>query len=492
MNKYFISRQNTVGRTTITDQKKGEKVMANVTTENRPPNDHDWEEHFSGKIGLGLSPLLESGSCRWAALDIDVYPFDIVEFSKKFSHLPVHFCRTKSGGLHIYFFFKKNVKAKDVQNLLQEVAWLLGFMDIEIFPKQTKAGKEKQANWLNLPYFGKNDSLRYAVHNGERLSVEGFTERVSKNLISDSSQILKHFDLSGAPPCIQKLWALGIGKGRRDSTLLNIAVFLKQKFPDDWIKRLYRLNYSLDKPLPDKEIENNIIGQVKNKDVFYTCSDLKDVCQRDICFTRNFGIGSKFSVEKFVGELRKITTLPPVWTLIVHNCEIDLTTEQLFNFNTVRQKTFETTNIMLPRIKAQDWDDLLRDKSSPEHLVIIEAPEDAGEHSEFYTMLKTFCITRSNASIIDDVTRESVFIEEGRNYFLSASLMRFIKNKVSNKYNNKQAFLLLKKIGGQAVYKRIGGPTTRLWFVPLYAEQENEQETRSTPEWKKDFDEGEF
>lgn len=490
MIKYFISRQNTVGRTIITDQKKGEKVVANVTTENRPPNEQDWKDHLAGKIGLGLSPLLESNSCRWAAIDVDVYPFDIVEFSKRYPSLPLHFCRTKSGGLHIYIFFKKNFKAPSVRLLLDEVALLLGFTEIEIFPKQVKAGKEKQANWINLPYFGKNESERYAVHNGEKLSFEGFEARIEKNLISDGNQLLKHFELAEAPPCIQKLWALGVQEGRRDATLLNTAIFLKQKYPDDWTKRLFKLNYSLNKPLPDKEIESNIINQVKNKDVFYTCGDLKDVCQRDVCFTRQFGIGSKHSVEKMIGELKKVTTEPPIWVLTIDNCEIDMTTERLMNFNSVRQRALEVTNKLLPRIKVQDWEDLLQDRM--ENLVIIEAPEDAGEHSEFYHMLREFCRTRSNAVIIDDVTRESVFIEEDRNYFLSSSLMRFIKNKVPTKYKNNQAFSLIRKIGGQAVNKRVEGKPTRLWFVPLYPIQKESTESRAMPPWKKDLEEREF
>jgi hypothetical protein len=452
----------------------------------RPRRDitlEDWENHFSGKVGLGVSPLLLSNSCKWAAIDVDIYPYNVEEFSRKYKHLPAVFCRTKSGGLHIYFFFKRNKKAKDVILFLKQVALLFGFIDYEWFPAQEKSPAEGEPNCINLPYFNKYDTNRYAIYDGNVLDYTSFIAHIQKNIIIDFNEVLKHFVLSEAPPCVQKMHAQGIMEGSRDVSLLNTAIFLKQKYPNDWIKKLYKLNYSLDEPLPDKELEQSVISQVQNKDVFFTCGKLKDVCQRDVCLTRKYGIGSASSVEKILGELKKITTDPPVWVMVVDGQEIQLSTEKLLNFNAFRMKVLETTNKLIARIKVNDWEAILAEKCDPANLVIIEAPEDAGQHSDFYSCLKEFCLKRCNTRSRDDVTDDKVHIENGRNYFRIEALVRYLKNRVRYNYKNNDIYPLIRGIGGDGDYQAIKGKSTRLWYVPTYKEQEQHEEKRKVPEW---------
>lgn len=487
MRKYFVSRKNITGQTTLKgtiDETKGGKIEVVSIGETREATQTDWENHFKGRVGLGLSPLLESNSCRWAAVDVDIYPFNIEDFSKRFSYLPIHFCRTKSGGLHIFLFFKRMQKSKEVREFLRQLCKLLVVPDKEFFPSSDKAKKQDGSKWINLPYFNGNETDRYCVNDGTRLTIEEFEKRVSENLLESFDDVLKHFQFAESPPCIQTMISDGVEEGNRNIALFNIAVFLKQKYKDDWQKRLFKFNYSLDVPIPDKELENTIIKQLSNKDVFYTCGQLAHICKRDICFTRQYGIGSKFSAEKIIGDLKKVTTDPPTWLLMVNEVEIEMTTDDLFNFNAIRKKIIEKLNIVVPRIGAVDWEKILSFKM--ETLVIIEAPEDAGQHSDFYYLLQKFCCDRCNAARIEEVFSEHVFIEKGLNYFLSSALMNYIKNKITTKYKSNNAYALLRKVGGESKVKSIKGKSTRLWTMPCYPEQKEEKEIKELPDWAKE------
>ena len=165
MIKYFDSRDTNIILTHITDKVDDRgKVKGETYMHNRPVNNEDWENHFSGKVGLGLSPLLKNNTCKWAAIDVDIYPINIEDLSKKYSSLPLHFCRTKSGGLHIYTFFNKPKKSKDVIAFLNELGLLLEFSDFEVFPKQEKSSGSP--NCINLPYFNKfntNKCINYII-----------------------------------------------------------------------------------------------------------------------------------------------------------------------------------------------------------------------------------------------------------------------------------------------------------------------------------------
>jgi hypothetical protein len=56
----------------------------------------------------------EDDACLWGAIDIDQYPLDHSEVLKRLSRLelPLVVCRSKSGGAHLYLFFKEFVEAE--------------------------------------------------------------------------------------------------------------------------------------------------------------------------------------------------------------------------------------------------------------------------------------------------------------------------------------------------------------------------------------------
>ena len=58
------------------------------------------QAHIDGKQGVGAIPITQESTCRFGALDVDVYDLDHKALQKKIQtlKLPLIHCRTKSGG----------------------------------------------------------------------------------------------------------------------------------------------------------------------------------------------------------------------------------------------------------------------------------------------------------------------------------------------------------------------------------------------------------
>lgn len=121
---------------------------------------------------------------RFAAIDIDDYPVNHAELSiqlKKWD-LPMVVCNSKSGGAHIYTFFKIPEQPKLVISELQKVSSALGYPNAEIFPKQISRDDGKFGSFINLPFFG-HPKLSYYCWNGdEQLDLDGFLALVESRI----------------------------------------------------------------------------------------------------------------------------------------------------------------------------------------------------------------------------------------------------------------------------------------------------------------------
>ena len=158
-----------------TENQDGQKQGGTARTVQETLTLHEWDLHLKGERGLGVIPIRDDNKVYWGAIDIDVYDLDLEEFSKSLGSSPIIPCRTKSGGLHLYVFFKESILAKSVVPKLREIATLLGYASAEIFPKQIKIISERGdvGNWINMPYFGGESSTRYAYgKQGEALTPE--------------------------------------------------------------------------------------------------------------------------------------------------------------------------------------------------------------------------------------------------------------------------------------------------------------------------------
>lgn len=147
--------------------------------------------HLIGKVSLGIYPLLDDGTCRFGAIDLDRDDLDLVikireelwDIGLKQTFIE----RSKSKGYHLWVFFSGSVKAKEVRHILNSVLSKLN-LNLEVFPKQDHLKEGEIGNYINLPYFGglKNMPERRVILDVRSLTpipLEQFLGMAEKSLI---------------------------------------------------------------------------------------------------------------------------------------------------------------------------------------------------------------------------------------------------------------------------------------------------------------------
>jgi hypothetical protein len=421
--------------------------------------------HLLGKLGLGIIPVDQKGMVSFGAIDIDKYGKDVLwTVAGKIEELklPLIPCRTKSGGVHLFVFFKEKTRARIAINFLKEVSKKLDIPDAEIFPKQEKT--DDLGNWINLPYFDHEVTERYAIKNGERLDLERFIIFAKERQVLEQDLRSKYAsDLSDAPVCLQALCAKGIEAGTKNNVLLNIGVYLKQKFPDSWEKMLVEFNDRYVKPPAKEDTVKRVIKPLRRKDYFYTCAihPLVDHCDKDACKRCEFGIGDTPVLK--IGKLIKLETDPPTWFVEVDEIKIELTTEEVLSQDKFRRVCVERIQKLPFRMRSEDWDELIRQKL--ESVEIEEAPEDAGLEGQFWRLIEDFCSTRAMAKTQDEVLMGKPWIHKGFIYFRSSDLLKFLEQNKFRDFKSKKVWSTLKS--KDAIYKsvRLKGKHVRLWGI---------------------------
>jgi hypothetical protein len=110
--------------------------------------------HYQGESAIGVFPLLDDGTCRFAVVDIDKPNYELAQEFQKLIPGRSWIERSRSGNYHVWVFFKAPIEAWIPRAILKEIAEILGEPRIEIFPKQDFLGDGMVGNYINLPYFG--------------------------------------------------------------------------------------------------------------------------------------------------------------------------------------------------------------------------------------------------------------------------------------------------------------------------------------------------
>ena len=187
----------------------------------------------------------------------------------------------------------------------------------EVFPKQKELQKDdkgdiKPGNFINLPYFDSDKTVRYAVDDkGKDLSLEQFIAQAEKKQTSlyEINKIdfgTRREEFSDAPPCLQGFLNLGVPQGARNTVLFNVCTYCQKKDKDTWQKMFEDINQKYSSPpLPATEIVA-LQKQHEKKEYQYQCNvePLKSHCDKQVCKTRKFGVGNgnTYSVKPY-GEI---------------------------------------------------------------------------------------------------------------------------------------------------------------------------------------------
>lgn len=457
------------------------------------------EAHLSGEVGLGMVPILDTGGCRFAAIDIDAHgeneePIDCESLSAQIAdmELPLVVCRSKSNGAHLYCFFSEEVPAAQARSVLARWAIKLGYPGVEVFPKQSQLIKDNKGNralgnWINLPYFG---GKRVAVEGGRDIGLDYFFELARSKRLSaaEFEKQMAGDEYGEAPPCFQRLLAQGVpkGEGIRNNSLFLAATYFKKAFPDNWKDRAFDFNNTaLDQPLPFSEAKKTI-DSISRKDYSYRCQEepCASLCDRKTCLTRKHGISpGDASIVNLpdMGELRKYDTTPIKWQITVGGRPIFLTTAELMSYSAVRAAIVETLHFVPPMIKNTEWDRHLTELMKT--VEVIEVPDEASTPGLVRSRLHEW-LKRVDPESMDSEDNRKMVLRgvpvvttdrsgDKRIVFRAQDFVDYLKRTRSEELKGVNLWLALKGMGVAPTRLRVDSNTViNAWYLPLEAVQD--------------------
>jgi len=486
--KIFEGLDTAYGTYKIERQNEKNKHVGRGFTINKPPVDSLWQKHLDGiEPSLGIIPIRADNSCTWGAIDIDQYPLDLEAVVKKVkdNNLPLVTFRSKSGGAHIYAFTKEPVPAAEMQRYLNACASILGQAGREIFPKQSEILVERGdvGNYLNLPYFNFETTLRYALkEDGTAATLDEFFEiyesKVQDELKAPAVSQKKDTPCKDGPPCLQALCAQGFPEGTRNNGMFNVGVYLRKAHEIGWEDKMMEFNQKyFDPPLALKEMQL-IQKQVEKKDYRYKCKDepIKSFCNSGLCRQRKHGIGGDGPDSPKLSALSKYNSEPPLWFLDVNGRRVELETDHLFNQMNFQKACMERLNILPPSMKKPDWETLINGLLAEmiEMEQITEATEDTTITGRFQDLVEEFTTHLQKAMDRDEILMGRVWTDEdtGITYFRIKDLEAHLKRNSFTGLTAPKMAQRLRDMGGTTQSVRLRGRLTRLWLLRPFDEQD--------------------
>lgn len=449
-----------------------------------------WDAHLKGVDGLGVIPITDEATCNWGAIDVDIYPLDLVELEQKVKslNLPAVVLRTKSGGAHITVYFKEMQPCKDVRNRMAEFSFAMGLGEREIYPKQVKlANNNDVGNWLNMPYFNAlgTGTERYAVINGEEATVDQFLEYVDTirlDSIDDLEIPIRSTEMDDGPPCLQRIIEIKAGPGERNSVLFNMGVYTRLKHESDWERELEKCNHEyLQPPLSHKEV-GAMVKSLEKKNYTYTCNNvpISNHCNKEVCKNREFGIGAfeHIDVGIIVDSITKMTSEPPMWVLSLEGVRSEVETEELLDQTKFRRVCVNAINKIPGRMKGDDWDKFIRLKLA--EIEIIEAPKETKMSESVVSMLPQY-LSSVPEGFSDRDLRMGRWVKNGVGFKMEGRCFMDYMNRMQMKVDARKMWLALLGVGVTTDAKGV-------WHIPdtMFDPDAREKLTRPAPIEKKE------
>lgn len=289
-------------------RKSNDKVQGEAYFKDIEVTEMLYEKHLEGKKALGICPIDSENKCKFGVIDIDSYGVDYRHIINTIydNNLPLLPFRSKSGGLHIYLFLKREAQAKRIIDALESVCDALGLKEtytsrgktkVEIIPKQARLAPGGHGATITIPYFRCNKPKSFLFGpNMSELSAESAIKaiRAQTTSLDDLAEALKQLPFADAPKCIQTI-LLGPSLEKdsgRNNFLFSCAVYLKKKHGDKFLEKLREINALLIDPLDDVSVQRTY-QSVSENEYNYKCKDIpcQQFCNRGVCSKREFGVG---------------------------------------------------------------------------------------------------------------------------------------------------------------------------------------------------------
>ena len=474
------------GQTDVSQERTSGKQKAKSFIVRNPLTLQLMEGHIKGKKGVGAIPINEENKCIFGALDIDQYPLEHNEIIDKLEELkvPCIVCRSKSGGAHIFFFFKEWMNAGDFRDKAAEISSALGHGRCEIFPKQEQILVERGdvGNFINLPYFDSEQTLRYAIIKRAGAYVEAslseFIEEIQKVKVLPKEFLTLPIGgpvdlLPNYIPCLRTKLAIGVFEGERNRTAFQLGVFLQRLEPGNWKTKFEEHNVrDFHPPLSAQEVVA-IQNTLEKKEYQYLCKEepMASHCNQGVCRTMKLGIGA--TSMPTISGLSVILSEPRLWFVDIGGQRLEITTEELQAPRLFQRACMEQLKVMPPKLKDSDWETTVN--GLMEKCNEIQVPEELTYKGQFISILETYCTGRVQAQTFEEIMLGKPYteVEEQRTYFRLESLMEFMRQKKFDSYTRAQVQERLKELNnGDSSsiknFKTSSGKwkTVRVWWIP--------------------------
>jgi hypothetical protein len=486
---FFCGNKEAYGQHSFLPEEKGltnTKLKGKNWTVKEEVTEKQYESHLKGLTGLGVIPINNENKVKFIVLDIDNYdPIYIKKMVFKIYHnrLPFLPFRSKSGGLHLYIFFKEFIEFAKIKDRIQDFFPALGLKNnIEIFPKQKilktdKPGETVTGNWINLPYYNKDNPIQYLID--KDFTSVNFLKAL--HIIEQSSITLDQFlfvidnlMLQDAPPCLQSIFFSG-ETNHRNEYLFNIASYLKIKNGENFEFELSEINQQLLSPLENKEIEDTIIKSQKKKEYIYKCNQLpcSENCSKDVCQTRKYGKGTKEVSELSFEDMTQYKSDPPYYEWVINGITLTFFSESdIINQFRFRELCARELHILPAKLKDNVWSKIVNLALKNMIIKEIDIADDLSPGSIFLNNIYDFLENRVPAENINQLLIDRVYKnEETQTYiFRGKYIIDYLYNQ--KKFNNFKATEIqnrLKKLGGyiDRLYVDKENKSLRVWRIPF-------------------------
>lgn len=483
MKELFRGYERAHGVFKILGKKPNGKLEGKAFTMAGEASEDDWKMHLSGEAGLGIIPLLQDNNVAFGVIDVDVYNLDHVVLEKNIQrhNFPLVMCRSKSGGAHLFLFIDGEASSDLVQDKLSSMASILGYGKAEIFPKQTyRVNEQDIGNWLNMPYFDKDKTLRYCIKDGKPLKYDEFIEYAKSKRITEDE--LKSLNVSmgndseddifrEGPPCLAQLRTMGgFPQGTRNEGMFSVGVYLRKRFPDTWETEMMSYNSEMcQPPLSLQEIQV-LVKSLNKKGYEYKCKvqPLCSYCNSKLCRKRQFGIGVCESSSNFV-EIEHITKVegdPVLWFVSVQGKRLMLTTDDLFSQTTFNKRCMEAINRVPGTMNKNRWEKYLDEQISKADVTVM--PDDISEKGQLQTILDKYLMGNAQAKTKEElITLNTPYFnsETGEMWFTAFGFNEYLMNHNFKVQSRNYLWQLMRDLGCDNKNINVNGKTRSVWWI---------------------------
>lgn len=477
-----------------------------------PLTEEQYRDHLNGVQGLAVSPLfdlalpgkpIQNNVCLFGVIDIDTYGVGYTELVHRLYQLEYRFAAfvSKSGGLHIYFFFRKAESAAQVRVELKRIVEVFGLHKtysvagvsrVEVFPEHDTRKPGQWDKCVFLPFYD-------SKHGSEQLMITatGELQPIHTALpmiegmytsVSEIAGVTDGLPYADAPFCIQMLLLSGGPATNYNDFLFTAAIYAKTKYGEAFSqKHIEEMNDHCTDPIDNVHVKSmftsvvgtdwSLRGRCKKEPV---CT----VCDKELCKLRVYGVGrDKRNTTSNVefGKIYRMMAETPyyLWEARLTGTEewrklrID-GSENLLNQKTVQKACIDTLGQLSLTVSPPIWEKRVNDCLLTIENVEVPKATDTTEMSALRDAFERY-LTHGQARNTQPQTvfTKQVYRADGVFYFRTDGFVDYLRvvKFVLGRTNLREQLIQYGCVEGEVTYTNGAG------------------EKKSIPCWKKVEDE---